>query len=41
MDPATRRAHCREVGLGYRGFAVLNPVFKAALAHLTHDQGAV
>jgi len=35
MDPEARRAHCREVGLGYRGFASLNPVFKAAMSHLT------
>lgn len=35
MDPVKRRAHCRQVGLEYRGFANLNPVFKAAVAELT------
>jgi hypothetical protein len=34
MDPEQRREHCRQVGLGYRGFAVLNPVFKAAVDEL-------
>jgi hypothetical protein len=35
MDPDERRSHCREVGLGYRGFRNLNPVFRQALAALT------
>jgi hypothetical protein len=35
MDTDARRAHCRAVGLDYRGFAALNPVFKAAIGHLT------
>lgn len=35
MDSEKRRAHCREVGLEYRGFANLNPVFKAAIDELT------
>ena len=34
MPADERRAHCRQVGLGYRGFDSLNPVFKAALSHL-------
>jgi len=34
MDPITRRAHCRAVGLDYRGFAGLNLRFKAAIEHL-------
>jgi hypothetical protein len=38
MDPETRRAHCREVGLGYRGFDVLNPVFKQAMDNLVKPQ---
>lgn len=37
MDPAVRRAHCREVGLAYRGFDSLNPVFKAAMDELIED----
>jgi hypothetical protein len=36
MDPDARRAHCRAVGLDYRGFDALNPVFKAAMQHLIH-----
>ncbi len=35
MDPDERRAYCRQVGLEYRGFENLNPVFKAAIAELT------
>jgi len=35
MDADARRTHCRAVGLDYRGFDSLNPVFKAAILHLT------
>lgn len=35
MDPEERRAHCREVGVEYRGFENLNRIFKNALAALT------
>jgi len=35
MNPELRRNHCREVGLGYRGFDILNPTFKAAMESLT------
>jgi hypothetical protein len=35
MDPGQRREHCRQVGLGYRGFGALNPVFKSAIKNLT------
>lgn len=31
QDPDRRRAHCRTVGLEYRGFEVLNPRFRAAV----------
>lgn len=34
MNPEARRKHCRDVGLGYRGFDSLNPVFKSAMSHL-------
>lgn len=34
MDPDFRRRHCRDVGLAYRGFDSLNPVFKSAMNHL-------
>lgn len=34
MDSETRRAHCRAVGLDYRGHANLNPRFKAAIENL-------
>jgi len=34
-DPYELRKHCREVGLDYRGFNVLNKKFKEALASLT------
>ena len=34
MNPEVRRNHCREVGLGYRGFETLNPIFKSAIMHL-------
>jgi len=34
-DPEELRKHCREVGLGYRGFDNLNKKFKAAIASLT------
>ena len=37
MDANTRRKHCREVGLGYRGFGVLNPIFKSAIKYLTES----
>ncbi|WGZ96172.1 MAG: hypothetical protein QJT81_09425 [Candidatus Thiothrix putei] len=35
MDAEQRRQHCREIGLGYRGFSTLNPIFKAAIDTLT------
>lgn len=35
MDPGIRRAHCRSVGLDYRGFDSLKPVFRAAMSELT------
>jgi hypothetical protein len=35
LEPEARRAHCREVGLEYRGFKALNPRFKEALETLT------
>lgn len=35
MDVDVRRQHCRTVGLEYRGFNSLNPVFKAAITELT------
>lgn len=31
QDPDTLRAHCREQGLGYRGFETLNPRFRKAI----------
>lgn len=34
MDAKERRQHCRSVGLEYRGFDNLNPVFKAAVSAL-------
>jgi len=34
-DPEELKKHCREVGLGYRGFEVLNKKFKEALVSLT------
>lgn len=34
MDANERRHHCRTVGLEYRGFKSLNPVFKAAVSAL-------
>ena len=34
MNPEKRRAHCREVGLDYRGFGNLNTVFKSAVSSL-------
>lgn len=34
-DAKQRRAHCRDVGLAYRGFGSLNPVFKSAMSDLT------
>jgi hypothetical protein len=40
MDPEQRRAHCRQVGLAYRGFDSLNPVFKAAIAELLAGSGS-
>lgn len=33
-DPQERRAHCREKGLGYRGFETLNPRFRQAVSIL-------
>lgn len=35
MDENERRQHCRNVGLAYRGFGSLNPVFKDAIKELT------
>lgn len=37
MPPNERRSHCREVGLAYRGFASLNPIFRSAMSTLTHQ----
>jgi hypothetical protein len=37
MDSDTRRKHCREVGLEYRGFKKLNITFQNALFCLTND----
>jgi len=37
-DKAELREHCREVGLAYRGFEVLNEKFKLALISLTKSQ---
>jgi hypothetical protein len=34
QDPELRRAHCRAVGLIYRGFDVLNPLFRSAVQTL-------
>ena len=34
QDPELRRAHCRAVGLSYRGFDVLNPLFRSAVQTL-------
>jgi hypothetical protein len=34
MEPATRRRHCREVGLDYRGFDTLEPRFRSAVETL-------
>ena len=34
-DPEALRAHCREKGLGYRGFDTLNPRFREAIGILT------
>ena len=37
-DPDERRKHCRDKGLGYRGFDTLNPRFRYAIDILTgHD----
>ena len=33
------RSHCRSVGLDYRGFAKLDPVFRKALQSLVGDEG--
>ena len=38
MQPEALRAHCREVGLAYRGFDALNPRFKEAINYLTEDK---
>lgn len=35
QDDKLRRKHCREVGLGYRGFNILNRKFKEAIVSLT------
>ena len=35
MDDIQRRTHCRVVGLEYRGFESLNPIFKNAMKILT------
>jgi hypothetical protein len=35
MDADKCRQHCREIGLGYRGFSTLNPIFKSAIDALT------
>ncbi|MDQ7085042.1 MAG: hypothetical protein Q9M36_08955 [Sulfurovum sp.] len=37
-DKSTLRKHCREVGLAYRGFDVLNVKFKEALVSLTKEK---
>jgi len=37
-DPKELRNHCREVGLDYRGFEVLNEKFKEALVSLTRNK---
>ncbi|MCI5161649.1 MAG: hypothetical protein D3917_06425 [Candidatus Electrothrix sp. AX5] len=37
MNPAERRVYCREVGLAYRGFESLNPVFKAGVSSLINS----
>lgn len=34
QQPEIRRERCRRVGLGYRGFETLNPIFKSAMLHL-------
>lgn len=34
QEPERRRAHCRNVGLDYRGFDVLNPRFRSAVQTL-------
>ena len=34
MDRDTRRSHCREFGIAYRGFSSLNPVFRTAIEAL-------
>jgi hypothetical protein len=34
MPADERRRHCREVGVAYRGFAALNPVFRSAMQEL-------
>lgn len=36
-DMDARREHCRRIGLEYRGFANLNPVFKAAVQQLVNS----
>jgi hypothetical protein len=38
MDADERRRHCRQVGLDYRGFDVLNPRFRSAIQTLVADQ---
>lgn len=38
-DADTLRKHCREVGLNYRGFKILNQRFKEAVASLTQNTG--
>ncbi|MFO0006490.1 MAG: hypothetical protein ACK559_35755, partial [bacterium] len=34
QQPEQRRAHCRAVGLNYRGFDTLNPRFRSAVESL-------
>jgi hypothetical protein len=40
MDEDERRTHCRKVGLDYRGFNSLNPIFKAAINALVSKGSA-
>ncbi len=35
MPAEARRTHCRDVGLAYRGFDSLNPIFRGAMSALT------
>ena len=38
QNPESRRAHCRAVGLDYRGFNTLNPRFRSAVETLLQDR---